>query len=407
MTVENCAKQIPVNVERNKKYISINQRRKNFCTSNKKAIKKANKEKTFVGPMPMIKYEAYTIIEEFPLDFVLDLIPSKEDLNKESNNNVSLRRVDIGKHKNIKVGSDRLLMYKQKGVECAAGCGRSGHFWRLETNHGNGPHFNLYAKDGTMMTKDHIIAKSMGGADKLENYQPMCATCNVLKGTKTPEHSDKIFKKIFNKIEPIYVHPKKIWSDLLDFSSGFNSPEYLINIFRLRDLYIEHAMFPILTEETLQLLLPIMQGNKVLEAGAGRGFLAKILSQHKIKIVATDNRSRKYVIGENVHSLHLIAENISIHNVDALKLVHKDFDVIIMSWPDMENETDAEIVKAMKPGQVLIYQGESYGGCTGSDELHEAIFNLCTPDEELNIKLRASHIQWYGIHDYWEVYTRN
>ena len=78
-----------------------------------------------------------------------------------------------------------------------------------------------------------------------------------------------------------------------------------------------------------------------------------------------------------------------------------------MSWPDMENETDAEIVKAMKPGQVLIYQGESYGGCTGSDELHEAIFNLCTPDEELNIKLRASHIQWYGIHDYWEVYTRN
>lgn len=34
------------------------------------------------------------------------------------------------------------------------------------------------------MTKDHIVPKSKGGPDKIENYQTMCTECNCIKGSK-------------------------------------------------------------------------------------------------------------------------------------------------------------------------------------------------------------------------------
>jgi hypothetical protein len=46
------------------------------------------------------------------------------------------------------------------------------------------PHVNLYGKVGdkdVLFTHDHILARSLGGADNLKNSQIMCSPCNSKK----------------------------------------------------------------------------------------------------------------------------------------------------------------------------------------------------------------------------------
>lgn len=86
----------------------------------------------------------------------------------------------------IKVSSDRLVLFKDKGCKCVV-CGIEGTYLQKESHHNDNPHFNLYATDEdgepVLMTKDHIIPKSKGGKDCQANYQPMCHPCNNKKGS--------------------------------------------------------------------------------------------------------------------------------------------------------------------------------------------------------------------------------
>ena len=83
----------------------------------------------------------------------------------------------------VKVNSHRYLNFK-KSRHCIA-CGLEGNKFVLERQGKTAsPHFNLYAEedgDLVLMTKDHILARSAGGKDEMENYQTMCCTCNNLK----------------------------------------------------------------------------------------------------------------------------------------------------------------------------------------------------------------------------------
>jgi hypothetical protein len=93
----------------------------------------------------------------------------------------------------VKIRSDRLLTFKRKGIKCVR-CGIEGKFFAKEKFIGDQSghwHLNLYAVDNkgqeVLMTKDHIMPKSKGGADALYNYQPMCTCCNGEKADTVPK----------------------------------------------------------------------------------------------------------------------------------------------------------------------------------------------------------------------------
>lgn len=101
-------------------------------------------------------------------------------------------RFTILNNEEIYTLSDRYKTFFVKGYKCST-CGIEGSFFALERDkkncHKNSVeryHLNLYGydKDGNeiLMTKDHIIPKSLGGENKVENYQTMCKLCNKMKG---------------------------------------------------------------------------------------------------------------------------------------------------------------------------------------------------------------------------------
>lgn len=81
----------------------------------------------------------------------------------------------------------RLRVFYHKGTTCVC-CGKTGTRLIQGENRGGGKHWDVYTDDLYPLTVDHIIPKSLGGSNDLENLQPMCSGCNSAKGNgKTRE----------------------------------------------------------------------------------------------------------------------------------------------------------------------------------------------------------------------------
>lgn len=82
----------------------------------------------------------------------------------------------------------RLRVFHHKGLACAApGCNKKGHYLIRARNKAGGYHIDLYTDTFELMTIDHILPKSKGGSNELENLQPMCNTCNARKADQHAE----------------------------------------------------------------------------------------------------------------------------------------------------------------------------------------------------------------------------
>ena len=87
----------------------------------------------------------------------------------------------------VRMTSSRYRMFKMKGLTCVS-CGFEGTYFALEKHKAANYdkfHFNCYGIDENgnerMITKDHIIPRSIGGPNHIGNYQPMCDVCNSKK----------------------------------------------------------------------------------------------------------------------------------------------------------------------------------------------------------------------------------
>ena len=96
----------------------------------------------------------------------------------------------ITRHGNIdvKLTSQRYLSFLINGIKCVH-CGKECSYMALERFYDQDIyHLNAYAKSDSgkevLMTKDHIVPKSRGGRNCINNYQTMCVNCNTKKADK-------------------------------------------------------------------------------------------------------------------------------------------------------------------------------------------------------------------------------
>jgi len=86
----------------------------------------------------------------------------------------------------VTMESHRYQLFAEKGIVCKK-CGLKGTYFALERHKDvdNKYHFNLYGitkyGEEVMLTKDHIVPRSKGGKNNLDNYQTLCVKCNSKK----------------------------------------------------------------------------------------------------------------------------------------------------------------------------------------------------------------------------------
>lgn len=139
--------------------------------------KQADPQLTLPGvetPKQFVKREPILRVAKLDLDEGLDMI------KKVSNN----RKVTVLGQYVLPKKSRRLSMLEGGQLFCCK-CGLEGKHWYIEKDlRDPSDHFSLqfygFDKNGVerMLTWDHIVPKSLGGNDSLNNGQIMCHPCN-------------------------------------------------------------------------------------------------------------------------------------------------------------------------------------------------------------------------------------
>lgn len=91
----------------------------------------------------------------------------------------------------------RLKVFYHKGLRCVnyEECGREGSIITHGVDRGGNLHIDVCTSDFYPMTIDHIIPKSHGGNNRLDNLDPMCSECNWKKGNYHNGKGNKNIKK--------------------------------------------------------------------------------------------------------------------------------------------------------------------------------------------------------------------
>lgn len=170
-----------------------------------------------------------------------------------------------------------------------------------------------------------------------------------------------------------------------------------IGISAYRSLFIKKQGFALLSHDWIDELVKYINGRKCLEVMAGCGSLSKILKDKGVDIIATDNFSWNGAANWNTSRNYWT----DIEDIDCIKAIEKygaDRDVIIMSWPFMDDNAYKCLMTMRKinPEAVMICIGEGYGGCTADDSFYDAINEI---DDEDTKRINENYIQWFGLHD--------
>ena len=184
------------------------------------------------------------------------------------------------------------------------------------------------------------------------------------------------------------------------FVSGY-SRTYSSGSFALmsvRETYIHNFGFFLLNDKLLDMLSCEFEGDKIIEVGAGSGWLSYNLQQRGLNVIPVDCN-----LSDNHYNFKKLYTDIVEDKAEDFILKNK-YDTILMSWPDLGSDFAHTILDLMPKNKTLIYIGESEGGCTANDDFFGLLNSKCTLLEKKTKRIQRHVKQWAGIHDQIQVY---
>lgn len=167
---------------------------------------------------------------------------------------------------------------------------------------------------------------------------------------------------------------------------------------RLRDKYIQRFAYPIITAELVGELAKQCEGKRVIDIGAGSGYLAYQLHMRGVNIKPIDDRS---FLRDFESFCPLEIEHANFLDVD-----YDNYDVVIVSWPDYNSNHAAQLLAKLSDKHTVIYCGEWMGGCTADMDFFNTLNVQFEEDKAVGKVLNQSTLSFKRIHDGWGVYRR-
>lgn len=166
-----------------------------------------------------------------------------------------------------------------------------------------------------------------------------------------------------------------------------------------RSFYNLAIGWPILTREIAEVLVKFLGTKRVVDVGAGTAWLSKYFFNRGIDITPYDvYEDDKYQYQAN--KLAFMDINKARVNGD-----YPEADVIILSWPCYSSSFAETVLRSMRKGQYVIYQGEGPYGCTANDDFHNLLGDE-NEFKEIDLPIAGLHVRFDGIHDDWYVYQK-
>lgn len=226
---------------------------------------------------------------------------------------------------------------------------------------------------------------------------------NYLSNSSKPYLSLDIEK--YKALEPDLIKINSIFDDGIlkknlykYFKEDFSDISFHLQL--LRNEYNKKYGFFLISEDFLSTSSLLLKNKRVLEVGAGSGFLSYCLQKNGIDITAIDLKVKNNNYGFEKNYTNIIQANAS----DYLSK-YNHYDTIIMSWPNYQTSFAHDVLSKMKSGQRLIYIGEGYGGCTANDDFFDLLSSKVNIDAEQTKLLQKNSYSWPCIHDNIEVYV--
>lgn len=150
--------------------------------------------------------------------------------------------------------------------------------------------------------------------------------------------------------------------------------------------------------DVLALIVRTLNGQGVVEIGAGTGYWAWQLTQLGVSVVAYDHeppdQGNNYYHGRRDTFYPVIKATAEVAGA------HPDR-ALFLCWPPYDEPMAADALRAYQ-GNTVIYIGEGSSGCTGDEEFH----NMLEKEWDTPKGGACPMVQWWGLHDWITIYHR-